>query len=65
MVCVRMVNVRYICDERVVEDIVNFCCTVESLLVIRRRLLGMIEGIEWTEEWMAEWRNKGNGGRVG
>ena len=25
----------------------------------------MIEGIEGTEEWMAEWRNKGDEGRVG
>ena len=31
----------------------------------RGRLLGMIEGIEGTEEWMAEWRNKGDEGRVG
>ena len=30
----------------------------------RGRLLGMIEGIEWTEEWMAEWRNKGDEGRI-
>ena len=25
----------------------------------------MIEGFEGTEEWMAEWRNKGGEGRVG
>ena len=25
----------------------------------------VIEGIEGTEEWMAEWRNKGDEGRVG
>ena len=30
----------------------------------RGRLLGMIEGIKGTEEWMAEWRNKDEG-RVG
>ena len=30
----------------------------------RRRLLGMIDGIERTEEWLAEWRNKDEG-RVG
>ena len=29
------------------------------------RLLGMIEGFEGTEEWMAEWRNKGDEGRIG
>ena len=29
------------------------------------RFLGMIEGIEGTEEWMAEWKNKGDEGRVG
>ena len=37
------------------------CCSVASLLV-RGTLLGMIEG---TEEWMAEWRNKGDEGGVG
>ena len=31
----------------------------------RGRLLGMIESIEGTEEWMAEWRNKDDEGRVG
>ena len=31
----------------------------------RGRLLGMIEGIAWTEEWMADWGNKGDEGRVG
>ena len=25
----------------------------------------MIEGIDGTEEWMAEWRNKGDEGRIG
>ena len=31
----------------------------------RGRLLGMIKDIEGTEEWMAEWRNKGDEDRVG
>ena len=31
----------------------------------RGRLLDMIERIEGTEEWMGQWRNKGDGGRGG
>ena len=39
-------------------------CTVASLCD-RGRLLGMIEGIEGSEKWMAEWKDKGDEDRVG
>ena len=59
VVCVRMVNVRYVM--KVLWKILCIsCCTVESLQVIEE--VGVIEG---TEEWMAEWRNNGGEGRVG
>ena len=40
------------------------CCTGE-FAGDRGRLLGMIEGIDGTEEWMDEWRNKCDEGRIG
>ena len=45
------------CDEGVVEDIVHFLLHCGEFAGDRGRLFGMIEGIE---EWMAEWRNKGD-----
>ena len=33
--------------------------------MIEEDILGMVEGIGGTEELMAEWRNKGDEGRVG
>ena len=65
MVCVRMVNVSYVM--KVLWKILYIsCCTVASLEFVgdRGKLLGMIEDIGGTEEWMAEWRNKGDEGRV-
>ena len=40
-----------------VED-VHFLLHYGVIVCDRGRLLGMIEGIEGTEEWMAEWRSK-------
>ena len=52
-----------VCDKGVVED-VHFLLHCGEFAGGRGRLLGMIEGIEGTEEWMAEWRNKDDEGRV-
>ena len=46
------------CDEGIVEDIVDFLLHCGEFVGNGGRLLGMMEGIEGTEEWMAEWRNK-------
>ena len=46
-----------LCDEGVVEDIVHFLLHCGEFVGVRGRLLGMIEDIEGTEAWMAEWRN--------
>ena len=46
-----------LCDEGVMEDM-HFLLHCGEFASDRGRLLGMIEGIEWTEEWMAEWRTK-------
>ena len=54
-----------VCDDGVVKDIVHFLLHCGEFVGDRGRLLCMIEGIEGTEEWMAEWRNKGDKGRVG
>ena len=51
-------------DEGVV-DVVHFLLHCGEFAGDRGRLLGMIECIEGTEEWMAEWKNKGDEGRVG
>ncbi len=50
-----------LCDDGVVDD-VHFLSHCREFASDRGRLLGMIER---TEEWMAEWRNKGDEGRVG
>ena len=44
-----------LCDEGVMDDMhfLLHCGVVGD----RGRSLGIIEGIEGTEEWMAEWRN--------
>ena len=52
VVRVKMVDVSYICDEDV-EDSVHFLLHCGELLMIAEDF----EGIEGTEEWMAEWRN--------
>ena len=54
-----MINVS--CDEGVLED-VHFLLHCGELDGDSGRLLVMTEG---TEEWMAEWRNKGNEGGLG
>ena len=54
-----------LCDEGVAEDIVHFLLYCGKFVGDIGRLLGMIEGIDGTEEWMAEWRNIGDEGRVG
>ena len=53
------------CDDGVVEDIVHFLLHCGEFVGDKGRLLGIIEGIEGTEEWIAECRNKGDEGRVG
>ena len=52
-----------LCDEGVVED-VHFLLHCGEFFGDIGRLLGIIDGIEGTEEWMAEWRNKANEGIV-
>ena len=52
-----------LCDEGVVED-VHFLLHCREFAGDRERLLGVIEGIEGTEEWMVEWRNKDDEGKV-
>ena len=64
VVCVRMVNVSYVIKV-LWKMLCISCCTEERLAGDRKRLLGVIEGIGGPEEWMAEWRNKGDEGRVG
>ena len=62
VVYVRMVDINY---AKVLWKILcNSCCTVEIFPVNEEDLLGMTEGIEGSEEWMAEWRNKGDEHRV-
>ena len=43
-----------LCDEGVVEDVVHFLLHCRKFAVDSGRLLGMIEGIEGTEERMVE-----------
>ena len=62
VVCVRVINVSYM-DEGVVEDIVHFLLHCGEFAGDEEDYLGMIEGIDETEEWMTEWRNKGDEGR--
>ena len=53
-----------VCNEGVVED-VHFLLHCGEFAGDRGRLLGMIEYIEGTDEWMAEWGNKGGECRIG
>ena len=53
-----------LCDGGVVEN-VHFLLHCGDFVGDRRRLLGMVEGTDGTEEWMAEWRNKGDEGKAG
>ena len=48
-----------LCDEGFV-DHVHFLLHCGEFAGDRGRLLGMIECIKGTEEWMAEWRNEGD-----
>ena len=55
-----------LCDVGVVKDIVHFLLHCGEFVGDRQRLLGIIESIDETaEEWMAEWRNKGDEDRLG
>ena len=57
VIWVRVLNVSYV----VLWKICISCCSGE-FAGDRGRLLGMIDGIEGTREWVAEWRNKGDEG---
>ena len=52
-------------DEGVEENIVYFLLHCDELLVIEEGYWVWLKALQGTEEWLAEWRNRGDEARVG